>query len=265
MVVEPLTASSAATPAPRRVMPTVDMSVFPASHTSLTVPTQFIKSDIKKLGFSIDSIVGHSAPRPQSPGVSPPASPCDVKPRLSPSPPARCSPRDRSRSPPRPRSVSPPTSPQSSLYRPTPTSLPSSPALTAHHLLQDQLAQLKAFYDAKGAGMGPSLGGPGGGAGLLPPGLAQHLGPASLPGLLPRPGPPSSLPPFLGLPGAGGQFPGSPLGPHPAPIPREYPLHPWFINRHRFPLGKLTKFKLTEILRVTVNRILSEAPQRCCG
>merc|ERR1711963_755217 len=29
----------------------------------------------------------------------------------------------------------------------------------------------------------------------------------------------------------------SPLHPHHGLPPREYPLHPWFINRHRFPLG----------------------------
>jgi len=59
-----------------------------------------------------------------------------------------------------------------------------------------------------------------------------------LPGF-PRP-PASSLPhPFLGLPGAAGHLGGGPLGGPQPPhgVPREFPLHPWFINRHRFPLG----------------------------
>ena len=72
------------------------------------------------------------------------------------------------------------------MYRPSPYTAPS---------LQDQLASLKAFYEAKGAGVGPGLGSP-----LLPPGLSLPV--SALPGF-PRP-PVSSLPPFLGLgPGAG--------------------------------------------------------------
>jgi len=237
------------------------MNIFPGNHHSLVQPNIF-KSEIKsKLGFSIDSIVGHSEARSQSPPVSPPSqspqgpwssrsppsqspqrpwsplrpsSPSDVKPLIrhsvSPvsqtSPPYSRSPRTRSRSPLRPRSVSPPrqspspVSPHASIYRPTPTSLPSSPSL-AQSYIQDQLASLKAFYEAKGQSV-PLPANP-----LLHPGMGF---PPSLPGF---PRPPSSLPPFLGLPGS--QFPPShPLGPQ---IPREYPLHPWFINRHRFPLG----------------------------
>ena len=223
------------------------MSLFTGSHPGLVQPPNIFKSEIKKqLGFSIDSIVGKSepdtdrpgssspvspAPRSWSPGSSPPAA--DIKPSV------QSVRRDRSRSPLRQRSVSPPTrqspvSPASppSLFRPTPSSLPSSPAL-AQSYLQDQLASLKAFYEAKGQSspsQAPGLPSP-----LLPPGLASL--PSALPGF-PRP-PASSLPPFLGLPP---HLPGSHLGPQPGPgVPREFPLHPWFINRHRFPLGKLTK------------------------
>eukprot|EP00090_Calanus_glacialis_P046536 TRINITY_DN9196_c0_g1_i1.p1 TRINITY_DN9196_c0_g1~~TRINITY_DN9196_c0_g1_i1.p1 ORF type:complete len:347 (-),score=44.08 TRINITY_DN9196_c0_g1_i1:427-1467(-) len=221
------------------------MSLFPANHHTLVQPNIF-KSEIKsKLGFSIDSIVGHSEARSQSPQSPPshspqrpwsplrPSSPSDVKPLIrhsvSPSqlsPPYSRSPRQRSRSPLRQRSVSPPrqspspVSPHSSIYRPTPTSIPSSPSL-AQSYLQDQLASLKAFYEAKGQSV-PLPGNP-----LLPHGMGF---PPSLPGF---PRHPSSLPPFLGLPGS--QFqPSHPMNPQ---IPREYPLHPWFINRHRFPLG----------------------------
>lgn len=202
-------------------------------------PPNIFKSEIKKqLGFSIDSIVGKSPDSPRSPPVSP-ASLSPPRPRHSVSPK-----RERSRSPvSRPRSVSPPRrSPLSApasppltsagLYRPSPTSV--SPGL-AQSYLQDQLASLKAFYEAKGQsvpGLAPSH--------LLPPGLAGGLPVTGLPGF-PRP-PASSLPhPFLGLPGAG-HLGGGPLGgPQPPPgVPREFPLHPWFINRHRFPLGKLT-------------------------
>ena len=123
-----------------------------------------------------------------------------------------------------------PASPPASVYRPSPYTAPS---------LQAQLASLKAFYEAKGAGVGPGLGAP-----LLPPGLSLPV--SALPGF-PRP-PVSSLPPFLGLgpgagAGAGAALPGLPGSPHQPPhgVPREFPLHPWFINRHRFPLGKLTK------------------------
>merc|ERR1719220_1662589 len=48
---------------------------------------------------------------------------------------------------------------------------------------------------------------------------------------LPRPPPniQSGLPPFLNLPGMPGSNPVIPPN-----VPREYPLYPWFINRHRF-------------------------------
>ena len=195
------------------------MSIFTGSHPSLVQPNIF-KSEIKnKLGFSIDSIVGRPEARP-SPPVSPrpSVSPVSVKHSWSPerSPPAR----DRSRSPLRQRSVSPPASPASppsSLYRPSPASLPTSQSL-AQSYLQDQLASLKAFYEAKGQSVPLPGSSP-----LINPSLSLS---AALPGF---PRPPSSLPPFLGLP---------PI--QPPPVPRELPIHPWFINRHRFPLGKLT-------------------------
>ena len=60
--------------------------------------------------------------------------------------------------------------------------------------------------------------------GGLPPGMAAALGPLGALGL-PRPPPP------MGLFGPGGP---------PPQIPREYPLYPWFISRHRFPGGELS-------------------------
>ena len=224
------------------------MSLFSGNHPGLAVqPPNIFKSEIKKqLGFSIDSIVGKSEVSSR-PGSRSPVSPTPrstwspQSPAPSSSPPLHADikqerHRDRSRSPLRGRrSVSPPTrhtppspaSPPSSLYRPTPASLASSPAL-AQALLQDQLASLKAFYEAKGQSS-PVPGLPTNP--LIPPGLAL---PSSLPGF---PRPPSSLPPaFLGLPGA--HLPGNPLGHQPPHgVPREFPLHPWIINRHRFPLG----------------------------
>ena len=232
------------------------MSLFTGSHPGFPQPQNIFKSEIKnKLGFSIDSIVGKSETRSESP-VSPPphagtwspqsASPPRVKQRISASPPLIT--RDRSRSPIRQRSSSPgplrqspPVSPSpspasppslSSVYRPTPTSLPHSPSVAQSYL--DQVAALKAIYEAKGQSV-QLPGNP-----LMNPGLSL---PSGLPGFH---RPPSSLPPFLGLPG---QFPGSPLAPQPPHVPREFPLHPWFINRHRFPLGKLTK--LTKNILVT--------------
>jgi len=218
------------------------MSLFTGSHPGFSQPPNIFKSEIKnKLGFSIDSIVGKSETRSESP-VSPPphngtwspqsASPPRVKQRVSASPPLIS--RDRSRSPIRQRSSSPgplrqspPVSPSpasppslSSVYRPTPTSLPHSPSVAQSYL--DQVAALKAIYEAKGQSV-QLPGNP-----LMNPGLSL---PSGLPGFH---RPPSSLPPFLGLPG---QFPGSPLAPQPPHVPREFPLHPWFINRHRFPLG----------------------------
>ena len=207
------------------------MSIFTGSHPSLVQPNIF-KSEIKnKLGFSIDSIVGRPEAR-----SSPPVSPRPVS-SWSPSPPGR----DRSRSPVRQRSVSPPAaqspspspaSPPSSLYRPTPASLPASQSL-AQSYLQDQLASLKAFYEAKGQSV------------PLPGGPLAGLPSLSLPSALPAfPRPPSSLPPFLGLP---------PI--QPPPVPRELPIHPWFINRHRFPLGKLTTLTWSSLV-VTLGLVL---------
>jgi len=220
------------------------MSLFTGSHPGLVPPPNIFKSEIKnKLGFSIDSIVGKSEPRSESPVSPPPVQrtwspehrPLSSSPKTLSSTRHSASPpyiRDRSRSPiSRHRSVSPPPvspSPSSppSVYRPTPSSLPSSPSIAQNYL--DQLASLKAFYEAKGQ----SVPGLPGNHPLLPPGLSGL--PSGLPGF---PRPPSSLPPFLGLPGA--QFPGNPLAaaPQPPHVPREFPLHPWFINRHRFPLG----------------------------
>ena len=192
-----------------------------------------------KLGFSIDSIVGEKSESSQDNLSSP------VR---SQSPVSRCrSPRDRSpiyrvRSPspnddykrsPSPshgiysRSESPPSP---SLVRPIPTSLHgSSPSLINTQSYLDQLASLKAIYEARG---NPSLPPSSGSPALLPPTLG-------IPGLhpmlsaLPRPPTnlPGGMPPFLGLPG---QHPGLPG----QQVPREYPLYPWFINRHRFPGGK---------------------------
>jgi len=191
-----------------------------------------------KLGFSIDSIVGEKSESSQDNLSSP------VR---SQSPVSRCrSPRDRSpiyrvRSPspnddykrsPSPshgiysRSESPPSP---SLVRPIPTSLHgSSPSLINTQSYLDQLASLKAIYEARG---NPSLPPSSGSPALLPPTLG-------IPGLhpmlsaLPRPPTnlPGGMPPFLGLPG---QHPGLPG----QQVPREYPLYPWFINRHRFPGG----------------------------
>ena len=224
----------------------VTMSLFgshphlPGGHVQ-TAQSNIFKSEIKKqLGFSIDSIVGKSSEvSPRSPPASPVASlsPPPVIPRHSISPK-----RERSRSPIR-RSVSPP--PPSS-HRRSPLSAPASPPVSSPGLyrpspasasyLHDQLAQLKAFYEAKGQSV-PGLGAPAPGH-LLPPGLAGGLPVTGLPGF-PRVPPASSLPhPFLSLPGAG-HLAGGPLGGPQPPhgVPREFPLHPWFINRHRFPLG----------------------------
>ena len=175
-----------------------------------------IFSSKAKLGFSIDSIVGVKRERSRSPSPPPHRSPVRIK--RSWSPPASPSDytltgaasRPRSRSPLRQRSVSPPRQSLSPLLRPNPTSPASLPVSPQTYL--DQLASLKALYEAKGQGlpMPPSP--------LLPPGMMPH-------GLGGFHRPPTSLHPFLGLQ-------------HPMP-PREYPLHPWFINRHRFPLGKI--------------------------
>ena len=111
----------------------------------------------------------------------------------------------------------------SSIYRPTPTSMSAGVGGSPLPPYLDQLASLKALYEAKGQAAAAAAAAAGlqltpshllGPGGLLPPGL--H-------GFPPRP-----PPHFLGLPGQ---------PPHNMP-PREYPLHPWFINRHRFPLGR---------------------------
>ena len=225
------------------------MSLFPSPHStrpphSILSATLSAKSSQSllaasngkgKLGFSIDSIVGDGSPARE---VSPEArgrsqSPIQTSPRdrspiyrvRSPSPPDDCR-----------RSPSPSTSPPSpSLVRPIPTSLTGSPGLSTQSYL-DQLQQLKAFYEARGGGA-PGLGSvtssASAGSALLPPGLSiPGLHPAAVLSALPRPpNMPGALPPFLGLPGQPHGLPGQPL-------PREYPLYPWFINRHRFPGGE---------------------------
>ena len=220
-------------------MTVVRMSLFPSPHStrpphsilSATLSAKTSQSLLAasngkgKLGFSIDSIVGEKSPargRSQSPLESSPRDRSPIYRARSPSPPE-----DFKRSP------SPSASPPSpSLVRPIPTSLPASPGLSTQSYL-DQLAQLKAFYEARGTGSGgPAVGGVGGGS-LLPPGLGlPGLHPAAVLSALPRPpNLPGGLPPFLGLPGQPHSLPGQPL-------PREYPLYPWFINRHRFPGGQ---------------------------
>ena len=223
-------------------MTVVSMSLFPSPHSQapgLTIrpPHSILSASLMakssqslltasqakgKLGFSIDSIVGD---RERSPKREEPRSPASRSPRdrsplyrgRSPSPAEdlRRSPRSPESSPPSP-----------SLVRPIPT----SGASTASYL--DQLAQLKAFYEARGAAAGLSPApAPHGLPGLGLPGL-HH---AAVLSALPRPpvSLPNGLPPFLGLPGQ----PGQPLpGQH---LPREYPLYPWFLNRNRFPGGKL--------------------------
>ena len=226
-------------------MTVVSMSLFPSPHSqapSLTIrsPHSILSATLTakssqslltasqakgKLGFSIDSIVGE---RERSPRREEPRSPASRSPRdrsplyrgRSPSPAE-----DLRRSP-----RSPDSPPSPSLVRPIPTSGASS--------YLDQLAQLKAFYESRGAAQAAAA------AGLNPaasglPGLPPGLG---LPGLhhaavlsaLPRPpvSLPTGLPPFLGLPGQPPSLPGQQL-------PREYPLYPWFLNRNRFPGGKL--------------------------
>ena len=226
-------------------------TVYPSPHhpaptitSSTHHQTELFASSKAKLGFSIDSIVGVKRERSPSPPGSPPAgrSPVRIKRSWSPVGPgtaAACSSPDdlavsrpsalqlspSSVSPPRPRSVSPPRHNLSPLLRhaqqPPPPAAASAHAAAAAAAAGlspsylEQLSSLRALYEAKGQVPLPPTH-------LLAPGLLQGL-----PGL-PRAGPPS-LPPFLhGLPGAGGQLP-----------PREYPLHPWFLNRHRFPLGKI--------------------------
>ena len=219
------------------------MSLFPSPHSSsphsILSATLSAKSSQSllaasngkgKLGFSIDSIVGDGSPardvvtpggggRSQSPIQTSPRDRSPIYRVRSPSP------ADDYR-----RSPSPSASPPSpSLVRPIPTSIPGSTALSTQSYL-DQLQQLKAFYEARGGGAP----GPGSTSPLLPPGLSlPGLHPAAVLSALPRPpNMPGPLPPFLGLPGQPHSLPGQPL-------PREYPLYPWFINRHRFPGGEI--------------------------
>ena len=176
-----------------------------------------------KLGFSIDSIVGQNSsrrrslsPRSSSP-ITAERSPRDRSPiyRRSPSPDYRRSPSpggltySRSDSPPSP----------SMIMRPIPTSVSgggAGPSLLNPQSYLDQLASLKAFYEAKQNASPPPM---------MPANLPMHGLHPMLAGL-PRPGLP-------GLLGGGGHHPGMP----PHMVPREYPLYPWFINRHRFPGG----------------------------
>ena len=199
-----------------------------------------------KLGFSIDSIVGEKSPK-REPSSPEPPSPVSRSPRdRSPLFRARSpSPGEDYRRSPSPstghyaRSDSPPSP---SLLRPIPTSGPlsGSPSINTQSYL-DQLAQLKAFYDSRGAAAAAAAAGlsqagpPASSAPLLPPGLSlPGLHPAAvLQAALPRPPVAGGLPPFLGgLPGQHPNLPGQQL-------PREYPLYPWFLNRNRFPGGKL--------------------------
>ena len=180
-------------------------TVYPVHSAPAATHTTNIFTSKAKLGFSIDSIVGVKRERSPSPD-----SPSPVRIKRSWSPP--CSPDDlrlaaRPQSPrsPRPRSVSPPRQDLSPLLRP-----PHMPQGGVSPSYLDQLNSLRALYEAKGQVPLPPTH-------LLAPGLMQ--------GLHGLHRPPPSLPHFMGLPGA------------PMP-PREYPLHPWFLNRHRFPLGE---------------------------
>ena len=178
-------------------------------------------------------------PRDRSPLYRRSPSPIDLHnrgypPRRSPppaSPPGSLS-YSRSDSPPSPGGVAATTP----VMRPIPTSLPASGLLNPQSYL-DQLASLKAFYEAKQTSSPPT-------SSSLLPSSPPALLPSSLPSLpnLPLPGlhpmlaglPRPGLPGFLGGgAGGGGPYPGLP--PHLGP--RESPLYPWFINRHRFPGG----------------------------
>jgi hypothetical protein len=138
---------------------------------------------------------------------------------------------------------SPPTSPgirmpPSSAF--PPTSLPGGGAANLSYL--DRLASLKALYDST-TKMGEAAAAAA--AGGLPPGfpglpgspfnLPHGLPPAMLAGLPPR------LPGLPGLPDMRGQM---------IPPPREYPLYPWFINRHRFPGGEFFSGILSRVYKV---------------
>ncbi len=140
---------------------------------------------------------------------------------------------------------SPPTSPgirmpPSSAF--PPTSLPGGGAANLSYL--DRLASLKALYDST-TKMGEAAAAAA--AGGLPPGfpglpgspfnLPHGLPPAMLAGLPPR------LPGLPGLPDMRGQM---------IPPPREYPLYPWFINRHRFPGGEFFSGILSRVYKVLI-------------
>jgi hypothetical protein len=227
-----------------------------------TTPSVFASKGGVKLGFSIDSIVGNKRERSASPpggdaqrsaspprikrswspasSLSPPPSSADPfrlqlttgevssSPRLFHPQNARMSPprarsrspiqqQRRSRSPVSPPRASPPSPAVGSIYRPTPTAAAGTSLPPGSLPYLDQLASLKALYEAKGQQQ--AVGG-------LPLAPTHLLGPNFLPPGLGFPRPPGGLPHFLGLPGQSPHLP-----------PREYPLHPWFINRHRFPLG----------------------------
>eukprot|EP00096_Caligus_rogercresseyi_P010989 TRINITY_DN4178_c0_g2_i1.p1 TRINITY_DN4178_c0_g2~~TRINITY_DN4178_c0_g2_i1.p1 ORF type:complete len:347 (-),score=78.47 TRINITY_DN4178_c0_g2_i1:454-1494(-) len=162
-----------------------------------------------KLGFSIDSIVGcsktHETARDLTRTKESSSPPSVAAFSIAAARAAAAVAAARSSSPSSNRSPSPP------LLRPIPTSAQS---------YLDQIASLKAFYDQRGPpDNSPPTGasGPGSsGVGLQPPGALMGL---------PRPGLPPPV--FLGAAGAMA---------HPQ-IPREYPLYPWFISRHRFPGG----------------------------
>lgn len=193
----------------------------PLEHPSAPSPPAVAPTDLRTLRQHLTTAAAGSVGSPSSPPASfLRSSPSQSARDRSRSPPSQ---RRRSRSPVSPPRASPPSPvmPVPSIYRPT----PSTPAGVVSPLppYLDQLASLKALYEAKGLPLGAALpahllaaAAPNGG--LLPPVL----------GFPPRP-----PPHFLGLPGG-------PPPPHNLP-PREYPLHPWFINRHRFPLGKFFK------------------------
>ena len=200
--------------------------------SSLTKSSQSLLSASQtkgKLGFSIDSIVGDRRPE-VSPRREEPHSPTSRSPRDR-------SPLYRGRSPSPEDPHRSPSPPSPSLVRPIPT----SGASPASYL--DQLAQLKAFYEARGAAAAGLTPGPPGLPGLGLPGL-HH---AAVLSALPRP--PVSLPPFLGLPGQPQPLPGQQL-------PREYPLYPWFLNRNRFPGGKLCVLSSVSKARIIPNRFM---------
>ena len=228
------------------------MSLFPSHQASISVrpPHSILSATLtakspqnllsassakNKLGFSIDSLVGDKSPKRD---VHSPAgarsgsqSPVSRSPReRSPLFRGRSASPDEYRRSPSPGTDSPPS--PASLVRPIPT---SGAGLSTQSYL-DQLAQLKAFYDSRGAAAAAAAG-----LAAPPSSTAAPAAPAplglglSLPGLPPAavlsalPRPPAALPPFLGLPGHPPSLPGHPT---------TTPLYPWFLNRNRFPGGK---------------------------